>query len=149
MRLYLTQVEMGHHALAHGSTSLLVGKEWLGEMEMEERESGWFESKRSQSIHEQHNNMQMRIILRVTPHPPFIVFPRDFRVLSPWSGIQPLFWAFSPFYPNFSPFQGFSPFFRALAPRGLFWALFWGFYPFSSSLVSFGGAGGQMEGLME
>ena len=25
------------------------------------------------------------IVLRVTPHPPFIVFPRDFRVLSPWS----------------------------------------------------------------
>ena len=31
--------------------SLLVGKKWLDEMEMEERESGWFESKRSQSIH--------------------------------------------------------------------------------------------------
>ena len=78
---------MGHHALAHGSTSLLVGKQWLDEMEMEERESGWFESKRSQIIHGQHNNRQVRSVLRVTPHPPFIVFPRDFRVLSPLSGL--------------------------------------------------------------
>ena len=108
---------------------------------MEERDSGWFESKSSQSIHGQHNNRQVRSVLRVTPHPPFIVFPRDFRVLSPWSGLQPLFWAFSPLCPNFSPFQGFSPFLRALAPRGLFWALFWGFQPFSSSLGSFGGVG--------
>ena len=143
---------MGHHALAHGSTSLLVGKQWLDEMEMEERESGWFESKRSQSIHGQHNNRQVRSVLRVTPHPPYIVFPRGFRVLSPCSRLYPLFWAFNPFRPNFSPFQGFSPFFRALAPGGLFWALFWGFYPFSSSLGSFGGVGVKwkvMEGLME
>ena len=76
---------MGHHALAWRSTSLLVGKEWLGEMEMEERESGWFESKRSQSIRGQHNNRKVRSVLRVTPHPPFIFFPRDFRVLSTWS----------------------------------------------------------------
>ena len=78
-------MEMGHHALAHGSTSLLVGKKWLDEMEMEERESGWFESKRSQRIHRQHNNMQMKSVLRVTPHPPNIVFPRGFKVLSPCS----------------------------------------------------------------
>ena len=78
---------MGHHALAHGSTSLLVGKKWLDEMEMEERESGWFESKRSHSIHGQHNNRQVRSVLRVTPHPPYIVFPRGFRVLSPWPGL--------------------------------------------------------------
>ena len=51
-KLYLTWVEMGHRALAHGSTSLLVGEQWLGEMEMKERESGCFESNRSQSIHE-------------------------------------------------------------------------------------------------
>ena len=31
---------MGHHALAHGITSLLVGKQWLDEMEMKEREVG-------------------------------------------------------------------------------------------------------------
>ena len=86
-KLYLTWVEMGHHALAHGNTSLLVGEQWLGEVEMEESESGWFESKRSQSIHGKHNNMQMRSVLRVTPHPPYIVFPRGFRVLSPWSGL--------------------------------------------------------------
>ena len=85
--LYLTWVEMGHHALAHGSTSLLVGKQWLDGMGMEERECGWFERQRSQSIHGQHNNRQGRSVLRVTPHPPFIVFPRDFRVLSPWSGL--------------------------------------------------------------
>ena len=29
-RLYFTWVEMGHHDLAHGSTSLLVGEQWLG-----------------------------------------------------------------------------------------------------------------------
>ena len=86
-KLYLTWVEMGHHALAHGSTSLLVGEQWLGEMEMEEKESGGFDSKRSQSIHGQHNNRQVRSVLRVTPHPPFIGFLRDFRVLSPWSGL--------------------------------------------------------------
>ena len=78
---------MGDHALADGSTSLLVGKQWLDEMEMEERESGWFESKRSQSIHMQHNNRKVRSVLRVTPYPPYIDFPRDFRVLSPWSGL--------------------------------------------------------------
>ena len=50
-KIYLTWVEMGHHALAHGSTSLLVGEQWLGEMEIKERESGSFERKRSQSIH--------------------------------------------------------------------------------------------------
>ena len=35
--------------------------------EMGERESGWFERKRSQSIHGQHNNRQVRSVLRVTP----------------------------------------------------------------------------------
>ena len=65
--LYLTWVEMGHHALAHGRTSLLVGKQWLDGMEMEERECGWFERQRSQSIHRQHNNRQVRSVLRVTP----------------------------------------------------------------------------------
>ena len=65
--LYVAWVEMGHHALAHGSTSLLVGKQWLGEMEMEERESGWFESKRSQNNHGHHINRQLRSVLRVTP----------------------------------------------------------------------------------
>ena len=57
-------------------------------MEMEEeRECGWFERERSQSIHGKHNNRQWRSVLRVTPHPPFIVFPRDSRVLSPWLGL--------------------------------------------------------------
>ena len=66
---------MGHHALALGSLSLLVGGAMaqVG-MDVEERECGWFERKRSQSIHGQHNNRQERSVLRVTPHPPFIAF---------------------------------------------------------------------------
>ena len=78
-------VEMGHHALACGSTSLGWGTN--GSMEMEERECGWLERQRSQGIHGKHNNMQGRSVLRVTPHPPFIAFPRGFRVLTPWLGI--------------------------------------------------------------
>ena len=148
-KLYLTQVEMGHHALAHGSTSLLVGKQCLGEMEMEERESSWFESKRSQSIHRQHNNMKMRSVLRVTPHPPYIVFPRDFRVLIPWLRIQLLFWAFIPFCPNFSPFYGFSPFLKALAPRGAILGSFLRFLALFFILGLFWRCGDLMEGLME
>ena len=38
--LYLTWVEMGHYALAHKSTSLLFGNQWLDGMEMEERVGG-------------------------------------------------------------------------------------------------------------
>ena len=38
-------VEMGHHALACGSTSLGRGRN--GSMEMEERECGWLERKMS------------------------------------------------------------------------------------------------------
>ena len=89
---------MGHHALALGSLSLLVGGEMdqMG-MDVEERECGWFERQRSQSIHGQHNNRQGRSLLRVSPHPPFIVFPRDFRVLALGQG-------FSPFLPKFIPF---------------------------------------------
>ena len=78
---------MVHHALAPGSLSLLVGGAMaqVG-MDVEERECGWFETEKSQSIYGQHNNRQGMSVLRVTPRPPFIVFPRDFRVLSPWSG---------------------------------------------------------------
>ena len=66
---------MGHHALSPRSLSLLVGGEiaQMG-MDVEERECGWFERQRSQSIHVQHNNRQGRNVLRVTPHPPFIAF---------------------------------------------------------------------------
>ena len=79
---------MGHHALAPGSLSLLVGGAMaqMG-MDVEERECGWFERQRYQRIHGPHNNRQGRGVLRVTPRPPFIDFPRGFRVLSPWSGI--------------------------------------------------------------
>ena len=77
-KLYLTWVEMGHHALAHGSTSLLVGKQCLVEMEMEERESGCFESKRSQSIHGQHNNMQNEECFESDPPPSLYSFSKGF-----------------------------------------------------------------------
>ena len=84
-KLYLNWVEMGHHALALGRLSLLVGgaMSQMG-MDVEERECGWVGRQSSQSIHGQHNNRQGRSALRVTPHPSFIVFPRDFMVLSPW-----------------------------------------------------------------
>ena len=111
---------------------------WMGELWLNGNggEGVWvaWEANVSQGIHEQHNNMQGRSVLRVTPHPPFIAFPRGFRVLSLGQG-------FSPFHPKFSSFYGFSPFLRDLAPRELFWAPFWSFYPFSSSLGSLGGVG--------
>ena len=78
-------VEMGHHALAYGSTSLGWGSN--GSIEMEERKCGWLEKQRSQGIHGNHNNIQGRSCLRVIPHPLFIDFSRGFRVLSPWSGL--------------------------------------------------------------
>ena len=103
---------------------------------MDERgDVGSLRDKGFQGIHGKHNSMQGKSSLRVTPTPTFIDFLGIFRVLSPWSGLYPLFWAFSPFCPNFSPFL------RALAPGGLFWALSWGFQPFFSSLGSFGGVG--------
>ena len=65
---------------------LLVGELWLNG---NGGEGVWvaLEANVSQGIHGQHNNMQGRSVLRVTPHPPFIAFPRGFRVLSPWSGL--------------------------------------------------------------
>ena len=74
-------VEMGHHALACGSTSLGWGRN--GSMEMEERECGLLERQRSQGIRGQQNNMQGISCLRVTPHPPFIAYSRCFRILIP------------------------------------------------------------------
>ena len=44
---------------------------------------GGLRDKGSQGIHMQHNSMQGRSVLRVTPHPPFIAFFGVFRVLSP------------------------------------------------------------------
>ena len=78
-------------------------------IDVEERECGWFERQRSQSIHGKHNNRQGMSVLRVTPRPPFIVFPRDFRVLNPWSG-------FSPFLGPLAPFTLISSPFRVIAP---------------------------------
>ena len=66
---------------------LEMGEPWL-KGKMDERECGWLERQMvSRNPLGQHKSMQGRNVLRVTPHPPFIVFPRDFRVLSPWSRI--------------------------------------------------------------
>ena len=66
---------MGHHALAWRRTSLLaMGELWL-KGKMDERKCGWLE-RQMVSRHPlgQHNSMQGRNVLRVTPHPPFIAF---------------------------------------------------------------------------
>ena len=55
------------------------------EMEMEERECRWFERKRFKASMGSVTIGNGRSVLRVTPHPPFIAFPRGFRVLIPWS----------------------------------------------------------------
>ena len=72
--LYLL-VEMGHHALAWRNTSLLaVGELWL-KGKMDEMECGWLERKMVlRHPLEQHNSMQGRNVLRVTPTPLFIAF---------------------------------------------------------------------------
>ena len=81
--------EMDHHALACGSTSLKWGRN--GSMEMEERECGWLGRQMSQGIHGQHNSMQGRSCLRVTPHPPFIAFSRALASL-PFADCVMLSW---------------------------------------------------------
>ena len=53
----------------------------------ERRDVGGLRDKGSQGIHEQHNSMQGKSCLRVTPTPPFIDFLGIFRVLIPWSGL--------------------------------------------------------------
>ena len=74
---------MGHHALAWGSTSLRNGELWLNGR-MDEREGEWLERKMfSRHSLRQHNNMERRNDLRVTPTPLFILFLKIFRVLSP------------------------------------------------------------------
>ena len=57
-------------------------------MEMEGRES--VGGLRGKGLKESTGNITIgngRSVLRVSTHPPFIAFPRGFRVLSPWSGI--------------------------------------------------------------
>ena len=86
-RLYLL-VEMGHHALAWRSTSILeMGELWI-KGKMDERECGLLE-RQTVSRHPlwKHNNIQGRNDLRVTPTPLFISFLGLFRVLSPWLGL--------------------------------------------------------------
>ena len=65
---------MGHHALAWESTSLRNGELWLNGR-MDEREGEWLERKMvSRHSLDQHNNMERRNVLRVTPTPLFIIF---------------------------------------------------------------------------
>ena len=65
---------MAHHALAWGSTSLRNGELWLNGR-MDEREGEWLERKMvSRHSLGQHNNMERRNVLRVTPTPLFIIF---------------------------------------------------------------------------
>ena len=78
---------MGHHALSWGSTSLRNGELWLNGR-MDESEGEWLERKMiSRHPLEQHNNMERRNVLRVTPTPLFILFLNIFRVLSPFQSI--------------------------------------------------------------
>ena len=93
----------------------------------------------SQGIHGQHNNMQERSCLRVTPHPPFIAF---------WGfqGFKPLVRDLAPFFGLLSPSTLILAPFRVLAPFGglyllgeYFRLLFGVFKPFSSSLSLFQG----------
>ena len=58
--LYLTQ-QWGSYGL-------------MGKMSGREGDVGGLRDKGSQGIHGQHNNMQEKCCLRVTPHPPFIAF---------------------------------------------------------------------------
>ena len=78
---------MGHHALAHGSTSLGLGAmaQWAWKWRR-----GSVGGLRGKGLKASTNNIPIgngRSVLRVTPHPPFIAFSWGFRVLSPWSGI--------------------------------------------------------------
>ena len=74
-----------------------LGEQWLREMETKERESGWFERKRSQSIHGQHNNRQWENSFESDPPPSFYSFSKGFqgfkplvRALATFLGLQPL-----------------------------------------------------------
>ena len=56
---------------------------WMGsngsmEMDMEERECGWFERQRSQSIHGKHNNRQREKLFESDPPPSFYSFCKGF-----------------------------------------------------------------------
>ena len=77
IQVYLL-VGMGHHALAWESTSLRNGELWLNGR-MEEREGECLERKmvlrHSQG---QCNDRYLRILLRVTPTPIFILFLKIF-----------------------------------------------------------------------
>ena len=66
-------VEMGHHALAWGSTSLYGMEAWL--LKQWIRGGGWPKRKRvSRHSHGNNNDRERRSILRATPTPLFIAF---------------------------------------------------------------------------
>ena len=76
---------MGHHALAHGSTSLGLGA--MAQWEWKWMRRGSVGDLRGKGLKESTGSITIgngRSVLRVNPHPPFIPFPRGFRVLSPW-----------------------------------------------------------------
>ena len=78
---------MGHHSQACGSTSLDWGA--MGQWGWRWRR-GSVGGLRGKGLKASTGSITIgneRSVLRVTPHPPFIAFPRGFRVLSPWSGL--------------------------------------------------------------
>ena len=75
---------------------------------MDERESEWLERKIvSRHSLEQHNNMQGRNDLRMTPTLLFILFLKTFRVLSPWLGLLAPFTQSLALLGILSSFEGF------------------------------------------
>ena len=78
---------MGHHALAHGSTSLGWGEMAQWEWTMRRGSVGGLIGKGLKASAGIITIGNGRSVLRVTPHPPFIDFLRGFRVLNPWSRI--------------------------------------------------------------
>ena len=66
-------VEMGHYALAWGSTSLFGMEAWLVEQWRRGRLNG-LRGKGSQDTHGNHNDRERRSVLRVTPIALFIAF---------------------------------------------------------------------------
>ena len=76
---------MGHHALAHGSTSLGLGAMAQGKWKGRRGSVGGLRGKGLKASTGSITIGNGRSVLRVTPHPPFIAFPRGFRVLSPYS----------------------------------------------------------------
>ena len=69
---------MGHHALAHGSTSFGFRAMAQRGLEMKEKECGWFERQKSRSIHGKHNNRKWEKCFESDPPPSFYSFSKGF-----------------------------------------------------------------------